>query len=151
MRLTRQSVHVNSMCGQADAHVAIAALGHDAHLEVVEPAGRGDGVCRAHAGRVLVCLAVTCSTPPRNVVTTSRTCEAPGGAGAGMLHCLELLANVSAPSLPRDCLTRLAPSRDSRDIRLFVNRTYISDNFDIESALIRRTKVDINIHATADV
>lgn len=60
------------MCGEADAHVPVAALGHDAHLEVIEAARRGDGVRRAHAGRVLVCLAMTCA-PHQHVLAARPT------------------------------------------------------------------------------
>lgn len=59
-RLTRQPVHVDAVRRQPDAHVPVAALGHDPHLEVVEPARRRDGVRGAHARRILVCFAVTC-------------------------------------------------------------------------------------------
>ena len=51
-------VHVDPLCGEADAHVAVAALGDDGHLEVVDSAGGGDGVRGAHRASVLVRLAV---------------------------------------------------------------------------------------------
>ena len=51
-------VHVDPLCGEADAHVAVAALGDDGHLEVVDSAGGGDGVRGAHRAGVLVRLAV---------------------------------------------------------------------------------------------
>lgn len=57
--LTRQAVHVDPVRGQADAHVAVAALRHDPHLEVVEAAGCGDRVRRPHRRRILVRLAMT--------------------------------------------------------------------------------------------
>lgn len=60
--LTRQAVHVDAVRGQADAHVAVAALGHDPHLEVVQATGGRDGVRRPHRRRVLVRLAMTCNT-----------------------------------------------------------------------------------------
>ena len=51
-------VHVNPLGGESDAHVTVAALGDDGHLEVVDSAGGGDGVRGAHRARVLVGLAV---------------------------------------------------------------------------------------------
>ena len=43
-----QSVHVDPLGGQTDPHVAVPALAHDLHLEVVEAAGGGDGVGGPH-------------------------------------------------------------------------------------------------------
>lgn len=57
--LTWQSIHVDPLCAEADAHVAVPALGNDLDLEVVDAAGRRDGVRGADRRRVLVRLTVT--------------------------------------------------------------------------------------------
>lgn len=57
--LTRQSVHVDAMGGETDAHVSIPAFWHYAYFEVVETARSRDRVRSAHARCVLVCFAVT--------------------------------------------------------------------------------------------
>jgi hypothetical protein len=56
---TWQSVHVDALGGQTDAHVAVAPFADDLHLEVVEAARGGDGVRRLDARRISVRLAVT--------------------------------------------------------------------------------------------
>lgn len=69
--LTRQAVHVDAVRGEADAHVAVAALGHDPHLEVVQPTGGRDRVRRPHRRRILMRLAMSCNTVQRQPLTIS--------------------------------------------------------------------------------
>lgn len=47
------------MSREPDAHVAVAPLRHDADLEVVQAAGRGDRVRGPHTRCVLMSLAMT--------------------------------------------------------------------------------------------
>ena len=54
----RQSVHVDPLGGQTDSHVAVPALAHNLHLEVVEATGGGDGVGGSHRARVFMSLSV---------------------------------------------------------------------------------------------
>lgn len=56
--LTRQPIHVDPLCAESNTHVAVAALGHDAHFEVIETTGRRDGLRGAHARCILVGLAM---------------------------------------------------------------------------------------------
>ena len=44
----RQSVHVHPLGGETDSHVAVPALAHDPHLEVVEATGGRDRVGGSH-------------------------------------------------------------------------------------------------------
>ena len=53
-----QPVHVDALGRQTNSHVAVPALAHNLHLEVVEATGGGDGVGGSHRARVLVSLAV---------------------------------------------------------------------------------------------
>lgn len=52
---TWQAIHAKLLGGQSNAHVTVAALGNDAHLEVVKPTGRWYRVCGTHRA---CCLAV---------------------------------------------------------------------------------------------
>lgn len=59
--VTWQPVHVDALGGEADAHIAIATLANDLHLEVVETAGGRNGVRGSHTRCVLVSLSVPCN------------------------------------------------------------------------------------------
>ena len=53
-----QPVHVDALGRQTNSHVAVPALAHNLHLEVVEATGGGDGVGGSHRAGVFVSLAV---------------------------------------------------------------------------------------------
>lgn len=63
MLVTWQSVHVDTLGGETDAHVAIAAFAYNLHLKVVETAGWRDRVRSSHTRCVLVSLSVPCNKP----------------------------------------------------------------------------------------
>lgn len=64
--LTWQSVHVDTVSGQTDAHVTVAALAHYLHLEIVEAAGSGNRMGGLDAGCVPVCLSMACENKTVN-------------------------------------------------------------------------------------
>lgn len=69
-----QPVHVDTVCREANAHVAIATFAHNLYFEVVQTAGCWYGVRCANAGSVFVSFTVTWGkkekTTPRSLLST---------------------------------------------------------------------------------
>ena len=62
-----QPVHVDALGAEADAHVAVSAFRNDSNFEVINTAGRRDGVGGPNRGGVLVSLSVAFVLHPKVV------------------------------------------------------------------------------------
>lgn len=70
-----QPVHLEVLRRQADAHVAVASLRDDLHLEVVQATGGGYRMGGAHRGRIVVVLAYSCEKRRVCVCVCARDCH----------------------------------------------------------------------------